>query len=132
MFFDAAKRQICEVKTLRTNTPMHALSTLNDITYVETARTLAERITKEAEPDKRLEYAGRIVLAQEPSAEEKAIWQRALNRATEAFTASPEKAESFIKTGDSERDESLPAVEQAALAHVCLMILNLDETLTKE
>jgi hypothetical protein len=132
MFFDAAKRQICEVKTLRTNTPMHALSTLNDITYVETARALAERITKEAEPDKRLEHAGRIVLAREPSAEEKAIWQRALNRATETFTASPEKAESFIKTGDSQRDESLPAVEQAALAHVCLMILNLDETLTKE
>jgi hypothetical protein len=111
---------------------MHALSTLNDITYVETARALAERITKEAEPDKRLEHAGRIVLAREPSAEEKAIWQRALNRATETFTASPEKAESFIKTGDSQRDESLPAVEQAALAHVCLMILNLDETLTKE
>lgn len=132
MFFDAAKRQICEVKTLRTNTPMHALATLNDITYVEAARALAERVTKEAKPEQRLDYLGMLALARTPTDDEKAIWQRALDRARKTFSAAPEKAEAFLKTGDSERDEALPAVEQAALAHVCLMVLNLDETLTKE
>ena len=43
MFFDSAKRQVCEVKPLRTNTPMHALITMNDVTYVEAARSLAEQ-----------------------------------------------------------------------------------------
>ncbi len=131
MFFDSGKRQICEVKTTRTNTPMHALSTLNDVTYVEAARHLAQRaMLAERDDTARLRFAGKAILAREPAEAELVIWQRGLNRARAEL--SPEEAEALLKNGDSARDESLPAVEHAALASVCLMLLNLDEALTKE
>lgn len=49
VFFDAAKRQTCSVKEARTNTPLHALTTLNDITYVEAARAMAQRVLQDDE-----------------------------------------------------------------------------------
>lgn len=133
MFFDSTKRQICEVKTPRTNTPMHALATLNDVTYVEAARHLAEELLQNTEEeDARLVLAGRRILSRAPSEEELSIWKRTLGRSRERFTADPASATAFLSNGDSARDESLPAVEHAALANVCLLLLNLDETLTKE
>lgn len=133
MFFDSTKRQICEVKTPRTNTPMHALATLNDVTYVEAARHLAEELLQNTEEeDARLVLAGRRILSRAPSEEELSIWKRSLGRSRERFTADPASATAFLSNGDSARDESLPAVEHAALANVCLLLLNLDETLTKE
>ncbi|MDF1861717.1 MAG: PSD1 and planctomycete cytochrome C domain-containing protein, partial [Verrucomicrobiales bacterium] len=133
MFFDSAKRQICEVKTARTNTPMHALATLNDVTFVEAARALAERVMK-AEPQEqaRLELIGKLILARTPSDEELTIWKRGLQRAHQTFKADPAAAAAFLKNGESARDESLPAAQHAAYANLCLMLLNLDETLTKE
>jgi hypothetical protein len=133
MFFDSAKRQICEVKVARTNTPMHALSTLNDVTYVEAARTMAERILKsEKDEQARLELAGKLILARGPTGGELPIWKRGLLRARTEFEANPASAIAFLNNGDSAPDESLPATETAAWANLCLMLLNLDETLNKE
>ncbi|MGB0578869.1 MAG: PSD1 and planctomycete cytochrome C domain-containing protein [Limisphaerales bacterium] len=133
MFFDTAARQICEVKTPRTNTPLHALSTLNDITYVEAARAMAERLFREAKSDvARLRRAYRLVLARNPNEQELNIWKRGLERARKQFAAEKDSAGEFLKVGESQRDESLDPVEHAALAAVCLGILNLDEALNKE
>jgi hypothetical protein len=137
MFFDSAKRQVCEVKPLRTNTPMHALTILNDVTYVEAARVLAAGVLKEAaagDDDGRLRLAGRRVLGRELLEEEKKIWRRTLVRSTAAFAADPGAAERFLAHGDSKPDPELAASPEtyAAWTALCLNLLNLDETLNKE
>jgi len=133
MFFDSAKRQVCEVKPLRTNTPMHALITMNDVTYVEAARSLAETIlTEEKRVDSRLALASARVLARELSEPEMAIWKRSLDRSTKEFAADPGAANDYLSHGDSKPAGQIEQVELAAWTALCLNMLNLDETLNKE
>ncbi len=132
-FFDTAKRQVCEVNPLRTNTPMHALTTMNSITYLEAARALAGGLLLvTAEQSQRFELAGRRILGRPPSAEEAAIWKRSLNRATEAYTREPEEATRLLAQGASPNPPGLDPREHAAWTALCLNLLNLDEALTKE
>lgn len=133
MFFDSAKRQVCEVKPLRTNTPMHSLITMNDVTYVEAARSLAETIlNEEKQDDARLALASSRVLSRELSDREQTIWKRTLERSTKEFTADPGAANAYLSHGDSKPDGQLKSVELAAWTALCLNMLNLDETLNKE
>lgn len=134
-FFDVSARQVCTIKTLRTNTPLHALTTLNDITYVEAARALAEQSLKQAgggKPEDRLAWAFRKVLLRKPTAAETAVLAATLKQMQTKYAADTEAAQKLLKVGESKRDESLDAVQHAALTAVCLTILNLDETLTKQ
>lgn len=132
-FFDTAKRQVCEVKPLRTNTPMHALTTLNSVTYVEAARVLAGEVMKSsADESARFALTGQRVLGRIPGAEETAIWKRSLTRAQEAFAKEPEAAARFLAQGKAPTPAGLDPSEHAAWAALCLNLLNLDETLTKE
>ena len=134
MFFDTAKRQVCEVKPLRTNTPMHALSTLNGVTFVEAARVLAGSLLEEEkrELEARQTELGRRVLGRAPSTAERAIWKQSLERASKHFRAHPDEAKTFLAHGDSKPRAGLDPVEHAAWTALCLNVLNLDETLTKE
>jgi len=132
-FFDTAKRQVCEVKPLRTNTPMHALTTLNSPTYVEAARVLAGEVIKSSgDENARLTLTGQRLIGRAPAAEETAIWKRSLARAKEAFAKEPEAAAKFLAEGESKAPAGLDPAEQAAWAALCLNLMNLDETLTKE
>ncbi len=133
MFFDSAARQTCTVKSVRTNTPLHALATLNDITYVEAARGLAERAMQSgSSPTERLDAAFRRVTARHPSSAEAAILQARFDAVKAQFTAEPAAAEKLLKVGESRAASGLDPIEHAAYASVCLLILNLDEALTKE
>lgn len=134
MFFDNPGRETCSVKSGRTNTPLHALNTLNDTTYVEAARALATRAAKEAgvATAKQIQQAFQFVLARLPSAAEQEVLENIYNRAQVRFTSEPKAAAEFLKNGESPRNSDLPEPEHAALATVCLGILNLDEALTKE
>lgn len=133
IFFDSARRQVCEVKPLRTNTPMHSLTTLNDVAFVEAARHLAEgALQQDVSNDDRMQWIGIRVLGRKARSEELAIWNRSLDRATLVFEAHPEDAIAFTSAGVSKRDENLPVVAHAAWTALCLNLLNLDETLTKE
>ncbi|MFT5469186.1 MAG: hypothetical protein ACI8UO_004301 [Verrucomicrobiales bacterium] len=133
MFFDAGKRQFCEVKSSRTNTPMHALTTLNDVTFVEAARGLAQRVWNSAAADDetRIRLAVRLVIGREADEAELKILKRGLERARTEFNAKPIEAEALLAVGDSKRDSAIPAIEHAALTSVCLGIVNLDEALSK-
>src|SRR5262249_19835872 len=73
--FDTAARQVCEVKPTRTNTPLHALVTLNDVTYAEAARVLAGRVLREGGPtaEGRLAWCFRLATARPPSGRELAV-----------------------------------------------------------
>ncbi len=134
MFFDTATRQTCTVKAVRTNTPLHALTTLNDTTYVEAARALAQGVleSEEKTPELRLTTAFRRVVARKPTAAEMTILASALDRLRKLYDADPEAAARLLKVGESPRNIKLDAREHAAYTALCTMILNLDETLTRQ
>ena len=134
MFFDNAKREVCTVNPSRTNTPLHALATLNDTTYVEAARLLAARAVREssADPAAALARAFELVLTRPPDDAEKTILLDSHRTARESFAADPASAKAFLANGDAPADPALDPVDHAALASVCLSLLNTDEALTKE
>jgi len=134
VFFDVANRQQCTVKTGITNTPLQALVTLNDVTYVEAARVLAERMLKHggANDADRVAYGFRLCTARSPSEKEAALLQGSLTRFRQEYAVAVEAAQKLITTGESKPDANLPAPELAAHTSLALLLFNLDETLTKE
>jgi hypothetical protein len=134
MFFDNPSRQVCTIKQMRTNTPLHALVTLNDVTFVEAARVLAQRVLLSGakEPEQRIEMAFRLVLARQPKPVEAKILLKSLERLRESYAKDPEAAKRFLATGESPRNTTLDSVEHAAYAGLCLALFNLDEALSKE
>ena len=131
--FDTANRQTCRVRQAPTSTPLHALTTLNDPTWVEAARVLAEKATKTtAELDLQLQFAARKVLSRQISAGELNTLRRAFEKQRAIFSADEDAAKTFLSVGEAPRDESLAPASHAALTVVCLTILNLDESQTRE
>lgn len=133
MFFDNAARQTCYVRAIRTNTPLHALVTLNDLTYVEAARMLAERVLHFGGEDdwESLSYAFRLAAARYPTPEEGAVLSARLVKLRQTYQGDESAAKSLLSVGEAKRDESLDLSEHAAWTGVCLLLLNLDEVLTK-
>ena len=133
-FFDTASRQTCVVKPGRTNSPLHALLTLNDVTYVEAARALAERVLLEADssPEARVDRAFRLVLARKPSARERQVLLASYARITGEFAGDREAVERHLNVGESKRNPRLDPLEHAAFTALCSAIFNLDEALSKE
>lgn len=134
MFFDNASRQVCTVKPFRTNTPLHSLLTLNDPTFVEAARVLAQRalLTEPTDPVSRLDVVFRQVLARRASLAERDVLLAGLQRVTTQFAADAAAANKLLAIGEAQRDATLDSVEHAAWTALCLSVLNVDEALTKE
>jgi Protein of unknown function (DUF1553)/Protein of unknown function (DUF1549)/Planctomycete cytochrome C len=131
--FDASSRETCRVKQSTTSTPLHALTTLNDPTWVEAARTLAEKTMKASQDlDQRLADAFRRVVCRKPGENDLKILRRAYERQLAVYKADAKGAKAFLSVGASKRDETLDLTEHAAMTAVCLAILNLDEALTRE
>ncbi len=132
--FDAAGRETCVVRQSRTNTPLQALTLMNDVTYVEAARQLAQRVMHHGccSPDDRLIFAFRLVLARPPQTSELDILRRNFDHHLSRFRAEPAAAEELLTIGESPRDSKLDAAELAAYTAVANLILNLDEAVTKQ
>ena len=130
-FFDVPSRQVCAVNPLRTSTPLHALTTLNDPTYVEAARVWASRLAAIVDETARLRHAFRAATGREPAAPELASLQQTLARARTHYTPRADAARELVATGEAQIDCPLPPIEHAAWTTVCLLLLNLDETLNK-
>ena len=132
--FDAAPRENCVVREVRTNTPIQALNLMNDPTYTEAARLYAERMLREGgQSDReRLDYGFLMATARRPGDAESEILQSSLNRYRDRYATNPEDADMFLASGEHRRDASLEAPELAAYAAVASMLLNLDETITRE
>jgi hypothetical protein len=130
--FDAPDREVCTVRRSRTNTPLQALVLMNDPTYVEAARKLGERMLRHAkEPEDRIAFAFRLATARAPRDQESALLLATLSRQLAHFRADEKAARKLLAVGESPADTSLPAIELAAYAMVANVILNLDETVTK-
>ena len=134
MTFDASTRETCIVRTGRTNTPLQALNLMNDVTYVEAARRLAERMMTEGgeTPEDRIGYAYRLATARRPPPAARTIlvdgWRRHLDR----YRADRAAALELVSQGESARDETLDVAELASFTLVANLILNFDGTITKE
>jgi hypothetical protein len=132
--FDAPTRETCTVDRPRTNTPLQALVTLNDPVFVEASRVLAQRIMLEGgdEVPQRLNFAFRLCAARSPRAEELDVLQRLYSKQMAKYLADSAAAVSLVSNGSSHRPESLPVAEFAAWTAVGNVLLNLDETITRE
>jgi hypothetical protein len=132
--FDAAGRETCVVRQTRTNTPLQALTLMNEVTYVEAARVLAQRVMSEggAAPEERISQAFRLVLARRPRPAELAILLDGYQHHLAEYRKDPKAALKLVSAGESPRDGKLDASELAAYTAVAGLILNLDEAITKE
>jgi hypothetical protein len=131
--FDAPNREICNVRRPRTNTPLQALALMNDPTFVEAARVLAGRVVREVEDDSsRITRAFRLLMARHPSRQELETLRGTLQFYREGYTRDANAVDRLLSVGESKiRDEAKPA-DTAALTAVVMVIMNLDETITKE
>lgn len=132
MFFDGAKRQTCEVKSTITNTPLHALTTLNETSFVEAARVMAERvIASTTGQQQRLKTAFQMATARQATQPEMLVLSARIDSLRQDFAANPGDALELLAVGQSPRNEALDPAEHAAYSVVCSILLNLDETLSR-
>ncbi len=130
--FDAPDRETCTVRRPRTNTPLQALVLLNDPTYVEASRKLAERMMTEAKSDKgRIVFAFRLATARAPGAAELRVLLGLYERQLAGYAANRPAALKLLGVGEAPRNERLDPAKLAAWTMVASAILNLDETITK-
>jgi hypothetical protein len=129
--FDSPTREVCIVRENRTNTPLQALDLMNDVVYLEAARKLGERMVRDGGSDP-VAYGFRTALGRAPKAEEAAALTKALTKFKTYFEAHPKDAEDYLKQGDSPVANRIKATDLAPYAAVAGIVLNLDETITKE
>ena len=133
IFFDSSARQTCTVRSHRTNTPLHALITLNDVTYVEAARALAQRVLQGAADDEsRVRLLFRLATARLPSENEQQILVDRRRMLEAVYSESPQDASKLLSVGESPRDESIDPIQHAVYTALSTLVLNLDEVLNKE
>ena len=132
--FDAAPRESCAVREVRTNTPIQALNLMNDPTYNEASRLYAARMLREggATDRERLGYGFLLATARPPSDSEAGILLGSLRRYRDRYETNPEDADRYLATGEHRSHAAVAAPELAAYTAVASMLLNLDETITRE
>jgi hypothetical protein len=129
----AAEREVCTVRSDRTNTPLQALTLINNITFVEASRFLAERMLRQSEEvPRQISHGCRLVLGREPKSVELNVLVDAHASFLKRFEQDDDGAIGLLGVGEKPRDESLDAVQHAAMTMTASLILNLDETLCKE
>lgn len=132
--FDAPTREKCAVQRPRTNTPLQALVTLNDVQFVEAARNLAQRMIKEGgkTPQDRAAFVYKLALARKPRKTEQHVLLDVYQTSLKQYKTDKKAAQELLGFGESKRDETLDPAEHAAWTVVAGLVLNLDETLTRE
>jgi len=132
--FDAPDREKCTARRAMTNTPLQALVLLNDPTYVEASRALAVRaLHSGSKSDRaRIDFAFKLATARTPNAQEKAVLLSSLREFRSAYRQDQANASKLLSVGETKADSTLRPGELAAWMTVASMILNLDETITKQ
>jgi hypothetical protein len=130
--FNAPSRESCTVRRERTNTPLQALVTMNDVQFVEAARVLAEgALAASATRDRRLDYMTVRLLARPLGLQERQVAFKSLDAFEKHYTTNPNDALALLKTGERPFDPALPPAEYAAWTMFANQLMNLDEVLTK-
>jgi len=134
LVFDAPFRESCTLRRPRTNTPLQALNLMNDPTYVEASRMLAQRMMREGgqSVDTRIIFGFRSLVARSPKPAEMAILRSAYDRSRMDFEKDPASAKALLAVGEAKNDAALNPAELAAFTGLASTMLNLDEVITKE
>ena len=130
--FDAPSREKYCVRRERTDTPLQALVTMNDVQFVEAARHFAERMIKySGDAEHRLEFGFRSATARPPSTSEQMVLKQTLSKHLAKYTADKTAAQKLIAVGEAPASKDADASELAAYTMVASLLLNLDETLNR-
>ena len=131
--FDAPMRDVVCTRRQRTDTPLQALVTMNDVQWIEAARALAQRVILEGgrQPEKRINKMSEILLSHDPPPRMAAVLEASLKQMEEHYSANPKAAHALVGVGEKKRDAAIPEPELAAWTMVASEMLNLDETVTK-
>ncbi|MFN7733482.1 MAG: DUF1553 domain-containing protein, partial [Pirellula sp.] len=131
--FDAPNRETFCTRRERSNTPLQALQLMNDVQHFEAARCLAERLLRDGDRDDadKIDRLFEWVVARRPDDAERQSVLRVVNQMRQRWTAAPDEAVRVASSGERWRDASLDPTEVATWALVSNLILNLDETLTR-
>lgn len=139
MNFNAAAREVCTVKTEPTNTPLQALTLMNNKLFVEASRSMAMRMLafSPGNPDAQIEYGFMLATSRAPNAAEKVVLRQAHRSFLQQYRMDEKAAQQLAQVGPKEINPkavkpSVPAAQVAAMTMTASMIMNLDETITKE
>jgi hypothetical protein len=132
--FDSSTRETCIVRNGRTNTPLQALNLMNDVTYVEAARSLAQRTMVQGgtTPEERVRFAYQLATAHRPRPDTESVLVDGYRHYLDRYQADRSSALELVNVGESPRDETLDIAELASYTMVANLILNLDRTVTKD
>ena len=137
LLFDAPNRETCTIKRSRTNTPLQALSLLNENTFVEAAQALAKRMIAEGgeTADQRVEFAFELLTSRKPTAKEIAVLSEGINEDLKAFESYPKRARlflGFVNKGQADSMSDKQASQLAAYSLTANVLLNLDEVVMRQ
>ncbi len=127
--FDSAQRRVCEVGTRRTNTPLHALTLMNDTTMLEASRILASQALESSDP---LSFLANSILSRKLASAERAVIEREFRKAIDYYSSHSQEAIRFTTVGQQPPPQTDNATNTAAWMTVASLILNLDEAMTHE
>jgi hypothetical protein len=131
--FDAAMKESCEVRRVRTSTPLQALTLLNDPQVLEAARVLATRLVENGSlsPEQKIERAFRIILIRRPTQQEVTILNQGYQEELARLREAPEKAKKLLQVGEYPQSKMADPISCAALMQVITILYNLDEAISK-
>jgi hypothetical protein len=131
--FDAPMRDAVCTRRQRTDTPLQALVTMNDVQWVEASRALAQRVLRQGgkQPEQRIRLMSDILLAHDPPPAMTFVLEGSLRQMEKHYEADPKAAHDLLSVGEMRPDPTIPAPELAAWTMVASEMLNLDETVTK-
>lgn len=132
LLFDASNRDQCEVKRMRTNTPLQALVMMNDPMVLEASRVLAEKLMLESSSaDENIKKAFRLILCREGRGDELTVLKKYFDEEHQSFQVHPERAAELVKQGEFKRQDVNDVVGLASLMQVVHALYNTDEAVTR-
>ncbi|MDB2526064.1 DUF1553 domain-containing protein, partial [Mariniblastus sp.] len=131
--FNSADREVCNVRKDRTNTPLQALTQMNNIAFVEAARFLAERMLSHSDnPRLAIEFGFMELMTRNPNEVELDLLLAAHREFNGNYRSKPNAAKELLAVGQKKRDGTLDVAEHAAMTMVASLLMNLDEAVTRE
>jgi hypothetical protein len=133
LIFDSPMKEFCEVRRVRTSTPLQALNLLNDPQLLEAARVLGSKLVEDQSlpVEEKITLAFRKIISRRPEDHEIEILLKGYQEEHDRFSANPGEAKKFLQVGAYPQNEKLDPLECAAMMHVVSMIYNLDEAISK-
>jgi hypothetical protein len=133
--FNATAREVCTVRRERTNTPLQALVTMNDVQFVEAARILAQKAIQANpianDPVERLQWIAARILSRPLRGEELGVLQNSLSEVAGYYRSNPESAKELLAVGATRSPAEIDASELASWTMTVNILMNLDEAITK-